>query len=240
MKTKLMIVLLLQCYIFACVSASSKEVYTQYSGTLKEINLTKFKKLHFDLFIKLKVVEGSDYTFSFQGDENLISLIECKQEGDLLTVRLTDCDDELRNRITATLTMPTSLEEIKISGMSTVHLMQKITAGKFTAESSGMSKLYITRMFAPHFIAKISGMSKLDVVGETRTINVNSSEMSDVNALSLQSKNAIVNCSGMSNANVWAEEELFADCSGMSKIVYKGAPMSKDKNVSGMSSIKQK
>ena len=244
MKTKLMIALLLQFCLYGCITVSSngnsKRIKGNGVSTHKEITLTEFKKLRLNLSIDLKIVEGSEYALSIQGDENLVALINCTQKDDLLTINLTEDNVELENNVTATLTMPTSLEAIRTSGMPSVHIIQKITADKFAVDCSGMTKMNIDRMFAPLFVAEVSGMSKLNVIGQTTTIKADCSGMSDINLLDLQSANANVDCSGMSKVIVWAAEELSADCSGMSKIVYKGDPKSKDNNVSGMSSIKQK
>lgn len=243
MKAKLMILLLLQCCLYSCITVSTNGMGKKIKGngvsTHKEMDLKTFKKLRLRAPIALKIVEGSAYTLTLVGDENLVSLVTYTQDGDLLKIHLTENNINFDHKVTATLTMPTSLEEIRTSGMPNVHIIQKITADKFTVDCSGMTKLDIDHMFAPHFNVEVSGMSKVNATGETTTLNADCSGMSDINLLDFKAEKADVDCSGMSNVTVWATEKLSADCSGMSKIVYKGAPTTKELSKSGMSSIKQ-
>lgn len=241
MKTKLMIALLLQFCLYGCITVSSNGKNIKGNGVSahKDISLNAFKKLHVHASIDLKIVAGDSYSLSFTGDENLLALLAHSQKADLVEIYLTEKNITFKDRIVATLTMPTSLEEMETSGMPNVHIIQKITADKFTVESSGMSTVEIDNMFATRFDIDISGMSKVNVKGETTELNAGCSGMSDIVLLNLRAENADVDCSGMSKVKVWATQNLNADCSGMSHITYKGSPKSKDNRASGMSSIKQ-
>ena len=239
-----MILLLLQCCLYSCITASTNGMGKKIKGngvsTHKEETLEQFTKLNLRAPIELKIVEGSAYTLTLVGDENLVSLVTYTQKGNQLEICLAENNINFDGEITATLTMPTSLERIETSGMPKVHIIQKITADKFTVDCSGMTKLDIDHMFAPHFNVEASGMSKINVTGETTMLKADCSGMSDIDLLDFKAEEADVACSGMSKVTVWGTEKLSVDCSGMSKVHYKGTPTTKELSKSGMSSIKQK
>ncbi len=77
------------------------------------------------------------------------------------------------------------------------------------------------------------------VSGETANLIIDISGAGKVDAGNLKAENAAIDASGASRVNIFAVNQLRADASGASKIVYTGSPKSVEKNSSGASSIRQ-
>ena len=103
---------------------------------------------------------------------------------------------------------------------------------------SGASKGIVEDLDAEKFSVELSGASKLKVSGKAVKLNVNASGASSFEALPLISRDADLELSGASRAEVTAKNSMKVDASGAAKVIYKGNPyVSKD--LSGAAVVKR-
>ncbi len=126
--------------------------------------------------------------------------------------------------------------DIEMAGASKMELDAK--AKKALFDISGASKLTLD-LDVEEIALDISGASNITLTGKATTGTFDISGASKVGALEFTTKKATVELSGTSKMEVNASEELSIDISGMSSVSYKGNPILRSIESSGMSKIKQ-
>jgi hypothetical protein len=144
------------------------------------------------------------------------------------------------------------------SGASNIHLLTKVSSSKLLLKLSGASDFkgdiqadflsvhlsgasdYKGSLNANALSVDLSGASSIELKGEVENVSLELSGASDAKLFDLSSKNATVDCSGASTANINVANTLKAHASGASDINYKGEPINKEINKSGGANIRQK
>ncbi|MCU0239349.1 MAG: DUF2807 domain-containing protein [Pyrinomonadaceae bacterium] len=189
------------------------------SGVAKTENRNKsdFSNVDISGALTVEIVAQKDFSVEVEADDNLISYIKTEVKGDTLKVY-----SEKR------LSPKTSIK-IKVS-------MPEISE----LDISGASNATLTNVKNENLRVDLSGASKVKIDGETQNLDVDASGASKIDAENLKSENALVNASGACKIDVFVTNELKADASGASKIIYTGEPKNIIKDTSGASSVKSK
>ena len=163
---------------------------------------------------EVEVVSQKDFSVEIDADDNLLPLIKTEVRGGVLRIS-TEEDVKSKNPIRVRISAP-DIDRI---------------------EASGVSKVAVADLKNEELKLDISGVSKVKLAGQTGNLSVDISGASHVDAKNLKAGIATVDASGASHVNVNVSEELVADASGASKIIYTGSPKSAQKNSSGVSNI---
>ena len=134
--------------------------------------------------------------------------------------------------------MPLNINVLTInaSGMAKFDL-ERIECKTFNASISGMAEVD-TEVNAEECKFEISGMSDVDIEGRTNHLSLGLSGMSEVSFEELIARTAKVNVSGMSSAEICANESITGGVSGMSKLTSYGQAGKINVSTSGGSSHK--
>jgi hypothetical protein len=166
---------------------------------------------------QVEIVAGKDFSVEVQADDNILPLIQTKVNGDTLQI------------------------ELEQSVKSKSAMIVRISAPNIErVQSSGAAKIDASGIKNEQFNIETSGASKVVVNGETVKLDIEVSGASNVDAEQLRAAQANVGASGASKVTVNAANELHADASGASKILYTGEPTTVNKGESGGSSIRKK
>jgi hypothetical protein len=179
--------------------------------------VSDFKGISVSGAFEVEIVAQKDFGVEIEADDNLLEFIETNVDGETLKIKSRkrfSTSNPLRIRISAP-----DIENLDLSGAS------KIALANLNNESLQLDS---------------SGASKIKIEGVTKNFTVEMSGASRLDAESLQSENVSVESSGASNINVFVTNELKADLSGASKVVYSGNPKNLEKKTSGASCVKQK
>ena len=163
---------------------------------------------------EVEVVSQKDFSVEIDADDNLLPLIKTEVRGGVLRIS-TEEDVKSKNPIRIRISAP-DIDRI---------------------EASGVSKVAVADLKNEELKLDISGVSKVKLAGQTGNLSVDISGASHVDAENLKAGIATVDASGASHVNVNVSEELVADASGTSKIIYTGSPKSAQKKSSGVSNI---
>lgn len=180
-------------------------------------NLTDFNAIEVGGVVQVEASAGKDFSVEVEADDNLLPLVKTEVSGGVLHLR-TEKGISTKNPIRIRITAP-DIENLEVSGASKVSL-----------DNVSNENLQIDA----------SGASKVTVAGETANLTIDVSGASKIEAENLQTENALIDASGASCVKVFAANELKADASGASNIVYTGNPKNLIKNTSGASSVRQK
>ncbi len=184
--------------------------------------------------IQAKVTLGERASLVLEGDENLLPLLEVKQEGGRLTLGSTK---SLRptQAIRATLVTP-RLDSVDASGGSRVEA--PATPGpRFTIGASGGSKVEIDGLDSAELVVDGSGGSTLKITGRAGRLTVEASGGSKVLAADVPVTDAKVDASGGSRVELAVSHEVKGETSGGSTVALRGQPQIRGIGRSGGSRV---
>jgi hypothetical protein len=166
----------------------------------------------------LEIVSGaSEQTVEIETDDNLLELTKTYVKNDTLHV-------ERRGNI---WTKSPLRIRISVADLKRLNL-------------SGASKADIKNVRTDNFELDLSGASKVQIEGEAATFIADMSGASNLDAENLKTAKAVVDASGASKATVFVTENLNAEASGASRILYAGNPKSVRDDESGASRVSPK
>ena len=179
--------------------------------------VSDFNKIEVGGVFEVEITAQKDFSVVVEADDNLLELIKTDVNGDTLEI-------EFEKRVSTRNTPRLRISAPDIEGL----------------DLSGASKVTLVNLNNESLQLDSSGASKIKVEGITKNFTVEMSGASRLDAENLQSENVSVDSSGASSATVFVTEELKADLSGASKVVYSGNPKNLEKKTSGASCVKQK
>jgi hypothetical protein len=130
-----------------------------------------------------------------------------------------------------------ALNSLKIAGMCTFKANDKITADSFYLEISGAGDGKI-ELDVNSLKASMSGAGRFEISGKADNAEIAMSGAGELNAFSLQTRDASVNLSGVGTIKINSSEKLYVKASGAGKVEYKGSP-ALSLNTSGAVNIKK-
>jgi len=129
------------------------------------------------------------------------------------------------------------LNRLVIDGAGTFTAFDKITSSSLTfiirGAGSAIAEFEVTSLYA-----ELSGAGNMKLSGKADTADINISGMGELDALALETREAVINLSGAGNVSVSCSQDLRINADGMGSIEYRGNPrliLNKD----GMVNIKQ-
>ena len=176
-----------------------------------------FKEIKVGGAVNLEITVQKDFGLTIEADDNLLEHIKTDVSGSILTIETKDnISSKTRSNIKISLPELTGLD---LSGASTADV---------SAVKTDSLKL------------DASGASKIKVDGEVKSLGAVASGASGIDAENLKTEKAKAKASGASNVIVSPVDELDADASGASSIIYMVEPKNLKQNASGASTIKRK
>lgn len=179
--------------------------------------VSEFKAIDVSGAFEVEIIVQKDFSIEVEADDNLLQFIKTEVSGETLKIKSEkgfNTGNPLKIRITAP-----DIDNLDLSGASKVNLVN---------------------LNNDSLILDSSGASKIKIEGTTKTFTVDMSGASKLDAENLKAENVSVDSSGASSASVFATNELKADLSGATSVVYAGNPKIVEKKVSGASSVKEK
>jgi hypothetical protein len=136
-------------------------------------------------------------------------------------------------------------------GGNTLELSGALMGGKGTAikitvptlesiDMSGAQMVRILKINTKEFSVDMSGACQLELTGKVKKLWIDISGGSFINARELQAEKVMIETCGASAADVFAQQEICASASGVSKVMYYGKPAVVRKESSGLGVIKAK
>jgi hypothetical protein len=181
------------------------------------------------------VATGPAEAVTVRIDDNLVDLLDVGVEGDTLRIGLKPSTGTIDATLEADVTV-TTLDELSVSGASTVTVAEPVASHDLAVTVSGAS-----RLVAPLGIEgggiEISGASHVELSGSAAALEVTVSGASDLDAAALSVGELTIDLSGASHAAVTVTTSLSAGASGASSLTYSGSPEITRSDTSGASSI---
>lgn len=212
------------CFSFGRMGQGLFNVSVNFNGVKGSGNVTSekrdvsgFDSVDVSGVFQVEITSGKDFSVEVQADDNLLPLISTDISGNTLKIQM-DKKVETKNGIIVRISAP-NIESIEASGVA------KVNAADIKNESLSIDS---------------SGASRVVVTGETSELKIDVSGATNVDAQNLKAANANVDAGGASRVQVNVANELHAEASGASRIVYSGDPRSVDNHQSGAGSVSRK
>lgn len=218
---------------------------TQGGGSItsEKRNLSKFSKINVSDKIILNLTQGTqEVGAEVQAETNIIKNIRTEVVGDTLNISF------IRNGILNLQTInPTKevivnlnyqdLNSLNISGNVILNSKNKSRIDDLTISQTGDTKVNLDT-FANSLNLNISGNANLTLGGSVTKQEISISGSAKLMAGDLDSKEAKINLSGSSFAQITADDSLEINSSGSASLEYKGNPKKLTQNITGTGTVK--
>jgi Putative auto-transporter adhesin, head GIN domain len=220
MKIWVLGTLFIVCFSVACgIKYRPDSPGVAGSGVVKtdSRNITGFTKIKAQNAIDLSVAVSNGYSIVIKADDNVLPSVITELQGDTLFISLKDKTD-IKSKVNVSVTVP-ELTDVQLIGA--VHAT-------------------VTGVKADEFKLDATGASSADVSGRAKTVKIKAVGASSVNAEDLKADKADANAVGASKITVSAADELNADATGASSVMYVGEPKNVKQNATDVSTISKK
>lgn len=183
--------------------------------------------------------KGSTHEARIEGDGEELERLQIETKGNTLVIERDGYSWRQRSsgRVTIYLTY-TSLDEIEVSGASTLSAKETLNAKSLQLEVSGASTVTL-QVDLNRLNAEVSGASTVRLSGTAQEHWIDVNGASTYSAGDLKATAVDIEASGASSAKVWAEEKIDARSYGASSVRYGGNPTNVDSDTSGAGSVKK-
>lgn len=189
------------------------------SGTMKleKRDVPAFKAVDISGAYEVEILVQPQQSLEVEGDDNLLPLIKTEVKNGVLRINNEE-SFSTRQKLRVRISVP-SLEGI---------------------DASGASDIVVSNVKSDDFKIDASGAGKLQISGETKTLEVDMSGAGELDAKAFRAQKVTINSNGAAQADVYASEELNADVSGAGNVNYYGNPKTINEDRSGAGSISKK
>ena len=212
--------------------------WDEYGSEEKSFSFTDFKGLKVGGAYHVRVKKGDQYLVRARGDQEGISNLIANQNGNTLEFKsdedFWDFNKNNRENVLIEITMP-HLENADFSGAIKSEI-SGFEENNCRISQSGAVQTMVG-LNADKLELDLSGAAKISLNGKTEDLQLQASGACNVQASGFRARNADVNLSGASKANIYVTERLKADASGVSNVRYSGNPNNVTTDVSGASKV---
>ena len=223
-------------FLFSCDHMFGKRVHGNGNVVTQDRSVNSFKNIEVGGAAKVFVSQGDQHSVKVEVDENLQQFVEVSQEGDKVIVRERrgfnlDPTGDLKIYVTSPV-----YNDIDVSGACDIIGQTKINNPEDISmhiSGAGTMKMDVD---APRVSAEVTGSGNIDLMGETKTADLDLSGSGHAHCFNLKAENTKVSISGAGSAEVYASVRLNAEVSGAGSVDYKGGG-TVDQHVSGAGGV---
>lgn len=201
----------------------------------KELELTDFNAIEAGGAFEIIYEQSDEFKVELITDKNLFEHIETVVTRNTLKLH---SKKMLRPTELKFVIQAPDLEKIDFSGASEFNTKAKVELDNLEIESSGAAEIDMN-LIVEELIIDVSGAAEIDLEGKAKQFKLDLSGASEIEAYDFIAENVVINSSGASDCEIYAEKSLKVDLSGASKVEYKGNPEQVNSDTSGASSVKK-
>jgi hypothetical protein len=197
-----------------------------------------FNKIEVSGGFSVILTQGTVEKLTIEADDDILPKIITEVRGGTLIIKLENntWNKNIKN-LAAELTF-INLDGIDVSGAVKITGTNPMKFSDLKIDGSGATKINLN-LSATRLSCDFSGASEITFKGNAPEFEVDLSGASNLDALEFLTRKCSIDCSGASDARVYATETLKVEGSGASKITYTGNPSNIDSDISGASKIRK-
>lgn len=231
-----LVALALVAYSMTNWTKSGKTIIASKSFSTETRKVKDFEKIEVDGIFEVDVTYGSKESVEVEAPKNLLSSINLNVKSGTLVIEMDDNKSyKTQGGIKIHITTA-KLYGFEISGASSVKLNNTLKDDQFSLSSSGAAN-FGGKVDVENAEIELDGASSVNLSGSAASANLTLSGASQLEDYDFEIKNATVDLSGASAAQITSLNSLKGEVSGASSLEYKGSPKVKSVSVSGAASL---
>lgn len=221
-----------------CFISDSSEDRLEGNGEIIEKNLEQdeFTGIHVNGVFDVELHPGESHSLTITGDENLVKEIEVEVKNDILYIKA-----KKNLKASKELKIDIFMEEISqvvIAGAANLESDDQIETEELILKVSGAGNVDLD-VSVESLEVSIAGAGNLKISGKADESNIGISGAGNLEGFDLKTHDTELKMSGAGNVEVYADESLEINLSGLGRVVYKGNPSSIKKDVSGLGVVSE-
>lgn len=186
--------------------------------------------------LKIVISQSDQATVKVDAPENVQSAIKTEVKDGILSIS-TDGNIPDDQNITILITVK-SLNSLENSGIAEIKSENKLICEQLKILSQGVGNINL-EVEAKEIQSTLSGAGHITLKGNTQVLTATVSGAGGLKASDLEANKVNATVSGAGDAKVNAIQSLNADVSGAGSIIYKGNPIDRVVNISGVGSVRE-
>jgi hypothetical protein len=186
--------------------------------------------------LKIIISQSDQTTVRVDAPEEAQSSVKTEVKDGILSVS-TEGNIRDDQNITILITVKT-LNSLENSGIAEIKSENKLICDQLKIVSQGVGNINL-ELEAKEIQSTLSGAGHITLKGSTQLLNATISGAGGLKATDLEANKVVANVSGAGDAKVNATQSLNADVSGAGSIIYKGNPIDRVVNISGVGSVRE-
>lgn len=241
MKTKFLIILLSICSI-GLLSGCDFNINMKPSKTIitRTYKVGHFNAIDFGATGNVEFIQSKDSScsISIKGPQNYVKQFEVNVENGILYVNHDQKSHFYKVKIQIKISAPI-LTNITSKGVGDIQIAN-IQVKNLEVLNKGVGNINIDSITGNSITINSNGVGNINIKGKVHVASLACNGVGDIKAEDLQSKIVDANCRGVGSITCFATDSMTATVKGVGSIKYKGKPLFKDLNSSGVGSIKEK
>jgi hypothetical protein len=216
MKKVALLFLLLPVLAAGCHHGMFPQIKGSGKRVVEKRNITPFKSISTEGAFAIEVTCQKDLGLEIEGDDNVLSVVTAEVSNNVLRLRSSQnysSSEPVRFRISVP-----NLEGISVRGAGHIDI-KGLNNDKFAIDSEG----------AP----------TINVAGNTKVINIDSSGAAKIDSHNLHASRAVVDSKGVAQIELDVKDQLDVTISGPSSVYYKGDPVV-NKTINGPGKVERR
>jgi hypothetical protein len=220
--------------------ASAQKTFHDPNAEVRTVN--GFHAIHVSGAIDLYLTQSAEEGVAVSAkDRDDVQYIKTEVENGVLKIFFNKGDKWWpKNRKLKAYVSVVSLDELKASGASDVHVQGTVSLENLNVQFSGASDLDGKLVVTNFLSLNLSGASDASIRGSARDLKIDVSGASDVKGYEFRASTCTISASGASNVRISVDKEMTVQASGASSVNYKGEAVIRNVSTSGASNISRK
>jgi hypothetical protein len=203
----------------------------------KEIKIDAFTQLKMNGVFNVLISQGDKEALTIEADDNLVDLIEIRNDGNVLTIKQKKESDIKSTKFNIYITVK-DLEKIETSSVGNIQTSTPLNLKNLDLSSSCVGDIQL-EINCEKFTANISSVGDLNLKGKSGETIIKNSSVGNINAVDFISDILKVDNSGVGDVEVYAEKEISLISSGVGNVAYKGNAVVKNIENKGVGKVRK-
>lgn len=204
----------------------------------EERTVSTFTHLSINGVFNVFIDQGDKESVKIETDENLQDIIETIHTGSKLTIRWKDKASVKESTKMNVYVTVKNMDVLGIKGVGNVSTTSPLKTETMELSVSGVGNTSL-EINCKTLTADFSAVGNIELKGTTDEADIIAEGTGNLKAFDLIVKKLTLKVSGIGNTEVHAEEEISITSSGVGNVSYKGNPVVKSMNNSGVGKVRK-
>lgn len=201
----------------------------------KTFTVSEFSNLELEVVGEVYFEQADSFYMHVTGGSNLIENLKISNKNDKLSIELRKMDkySGKKNELTIRVGSP-HLASVNFNSVGTFYIENNFKGDALNIENNGVGKIKINDAHVTSINLISKAVGTIEAKGTAVNAFISSTGVGEIDSRKLRSKNVTVECKGIGNLSVYAENSIDISISGIGNVKYYGNPAEIKTNISGL------